>query len=74
MIGTNTADCHPVTWKRIRKRKMTAPDEVSVIVVDPRFTETADIAAVHLPLHPSTWPLDSCGLSKHLAQQHSSSA
>ncbi|HEX6774435.1 MAG TPA: molybdopterin-dependent oxidoreductase, partial [Methylomirabilota bacterium] len=25
LIGTNTADCHPVTWKRIRKRKLAAP-------------------------------------------------
>ena len=26
LIGTNTADCHPVTWKRIRRRKLAAPD------------------------------------------------
>src|SRR5262245_35200671 len=54
LIGTNTADCHPVTWKRIRKRKLAAPDEVSVIVVDPRWTETADIADLHLPIRPGT--------------------
>src|SRR5499433_3915796 len=54
LIGTNTADCHPVTWKRIRKRKLAAPDEVAVIVADPRFTETADIADLHLPLRPGT--------------------
>src|SRR5262244_4259352 len=54
LIGTNTADCHPVTWKRIRRRKLAAPDEVAVIVADPRFTETADIADLHLPLRPGT--------------------
>ncbi len=54
LIGTNTADCHPVTWKRIRKRKLAAPDEVGVIVADPRWTETADIADLHLPLRPGT--------------------
>src|SRR5215468_5902675 len=54
LIGTNTADCHPVIWKRIRKRKLAAPDEVSVIVVDPRWTETADIADLHLPIRPGT--------------------
>jgi anaerobic selenocysteine-containing dehydrogenase len=54
LIGTNTADCHPVTWKRIRKRKLAAPDDVSVIVADPRWTETADIADLHLPLRPGS--------------------
>jgi anaerobic selenocysteine-containing dehydrogenase len=50
LIGTNTADCHPIVFKRIKKRKLAAPDEVSVIVADPRFTETADIADLYLPL------------------------
>jgi len=54
LIGTNTADCHPVTWKRIRKRKLAAPEEVAVIVADPRWTETADIADLHLPLRPGS--------------------
>jgi anaerobic selenocysteine-containing dehydrogenase len=54
LIGTNTADCHPVTWKRIRKRKLAAPDDVTVIVADPRWTETADIADLHLPLRPGS--------------------
>src|SRR5262249_4582660 len=51
---TNTADCHPITWKRIRRRKLAAPDEVAVIVADPRWTETADIADWHLSLRPGT--------------------
>ena len=54
LIGTNTADCHPVTWKRIRKRKLAAPEEVAVMVADPRWTETADIADLHLPLRPGS--------------------
>ena len=54
LVGTNTADCHPVTWKRIRKRKLAAPDDVAVIVADPRWTETADIADLHLPLRPGS--------------------
>jgi assimilatory nitrate reductase catalytic subunit len=43
-----------VTWKRIRKRKLAAPEEVAVIVADPRWTETADIADLHLPLRPGS--------------------
>jgi len=54
LIGTNTAECHPVTWKRIRKRKLAARDEVAVIVADPRWTETADIADLHLSLRPGS--------------------
>jgi anaerobic selenocysteine-containing dehydrogenase len=54
LIGTNTADCHPIVWKRISKRKLADPDGVSVIVADPRWTETADIADLHLPLRPGS--------------------
>jgi anaerobic selenocysteine-containing dehydrogenase len=54
LVGTNTADCHPITFKRIRKRKLAAPDGVFVIVADPRWTETADIADLHLPLRPGS--------------------
>lgn len=54
LIGTNTADCHPVIFKRIKQRKMSAPDEVTVICVDPRRTETADFADLHLPIRPGS--------------------
>ena len=54
LIGTNTADCHPITFKRIRRRKQATPEAVSVIVADPRWTETADIADLHLPLRPGS--------------------
>ena len=54
LIGTNTAACHPILFKRIRKRKLAAPDDVRVIVADPRMTETADIADLYLPLRPGS--------------------
>src|SRR5882672_2794795 len=54
LLGTNTADCHPVTFKRIRRRKLQAPADVTVIVVDPRWTETADLADLHLSLRPGS--------------------
>ncbi len=50
--GSNTADCHPVTFERIRRRKK--DPSVSVIVVDPRRTATAEIADVFLPIKPGT--------------------
>ena len=54
LIGTNTADCHPVLFKRIKQRKQSAPNDVMVICVDPRRTETADFADLHLPIRPGT--------------------
>jgi ferredoxin-nitrate reductase len=54
LIGTNTADCHPVIFKRIKQRKLNAPDQVTIICVDPRRTETADFADLHLPIRPGT--------------------
>ncbi|MBI3330309.1 MAG: molybdopterin-dependent oxidoreductase, partial [Nitrospinae bacterium] len=52
MIGSNTAECHPIVFRRIKRRKAQAPEGVKVIVVDPRRTETADIADLHLPIRP----------------------
>jgi anaerobic selenocysteine-containing dehydrogenase len=54
LIGTNTADCHPVIFKRLKRRKMAQPDRVMIIAVDPRRTETADFADLHLPIRPGT--------------------
>ncbi|MEM7128893.1 MAG: nitrate reductase [Chloroflexota bacterium] len=54
LIGTNTADCHPVLYNRIKRRKKSAPDQVKVIVVDPRETRTTAIADLHLSIRPGT--------------------
>jgi ferredoxin-nitrate reductase len=54
LIGTNTADCHPVLFKRIKQRKFADPKNVTIIAVDPRRTETADFADLHLPIQPGT--------------------
>jgi anaerobic selenocysteine-containing dehydrogenase len=54
LVGTNTADCHPITFKRIRRRKLARLDDVVVMVADPRWTETADLADLHLALRPGS--------------------
>jgi len=54
LIGANVADCHPVLFKRLRRRKAAGPGDVGVIVVDPRWTETADLADLHLALRPGS--------------------
>src|SRR5919106_2578034 len=43
IIGSNTAECHPIVFRRIKRRKEQAPEAVKVIVVDPPRTESADI-------------------------------
>lgn len=50
--GTNTAECHPVTFGRIKARKRQAG--IPVIVIDPRRTPTAEIADIYLPVRPGT--------------------
>lgn len=54
LIGSNMADCHPVLFNRIKRRKKQEPQEVKVIVVDPRETRTAAIADLFLPIRPGS--------------------
>ncbi|GAB6141791.1 nitrate reductase [Methylosoma difficile] len=49
LIGSNTAWCHPVSFQRIRAAKEANPN-LKIVVVDPRRTQTCDIADLHLPL------------------------
>jgi len=51
-IGSNAADCHPVTFARVRRRIEKARSQC--VVVDPRRTPTAEAATIHLPIRPGT--------------------
>ncbi|HWP34356.1 MAG TPA: nitrate reductase [Thermodesulfobacteriota bacterium] len=53
LIGTNTADCHPIVFRRIEKAKRARP-ELRILVADPRRTETADLADLYLPVRPGS--------------------
>ena len=52
LIGSNSAEAHPVLFSRIIDRKNSDPN-VKIIVADPRKTRTADIADYYLPFIPS---------------------
>ncbi len=53
LIGTNTAECHPIIFNRLRVyHKRNKP--VKMIVVDPRCTQTAEAADLHLAIQPGT--------------------
>jgi ferredoxin-nitrate reductase len=51
LLGSNTAACHPILWGRIRERQAQG---ARVIVVDPRRTDTAAAADLHLQVRPGT--------------------
>ena len=53
IIGSNTAECHPIIFNRLAKyHKKNA--NVKMIVVDPRRTPTAEAADLHLAIKPGT--------------------
>ena len=54
LIGTNTAECHPVLFQRLLKRKRKEKEALRLVVVDPRATATSDAADLHLAIRPGT--------------------
>ncbi len=53
IAGANPAWCHPILFRRLEKHKEQNP-EVNIIVVDPRKTDSANFADLHLQLIPGT--------------------
>ncbi len=53
LIGTNTAECHPIIFNRLEKHHKKNRN-VKMVVVDPRRTPTAEAADLHLAIRPGT--------------------
>lgn len=53
IIGSNTAECHPIVFNRLAKYHKKHPN-VKMVVVDPRRTPTAEAADLHLAIKPGT--------------------
>lgn len=53
LVGSNLAWCHPVLYQRIVKAKK-QNDQLRIVLIDPRKTQTADIADLHLALEPGS--------------------
>lgn len=68
LVGSNAAWCHPVLFQRIAKARATYSD-LRVVVIDPRKTNSCDIADLHLPIAPGTDVTLFNGLLAYLAQQ-----
>ncbi len=67
LIGTNTAECHPIIYNRLRKHHKKNRN-VKMIVVDPRRTTTAEDADLHLAIRPGT-DIDLLNGIAHLLQR-----
>jgi len=68
LIGTNTAECHPVLFQRLLKRRRKG-EGPRLVVVDPRATATSDAADLHLAIAPGTDLALLCGLGHLLLEQ-----
>ncbi|MFB9054336.1 molybdopterin-dependent oxidoreductase [Formosa undariae] len=53
ITGANPAWCHPILFRRIEQHKEKNPN-VKILVVDPRKTDSANFADVHLQILPGT--------------------
>lgn len=53
LVGTNTAECHPIVFNRLHKY-LKRNKQAKLIVVDPRKTKTAEAATLHLAINPGT--------------------
>lgn len=53
IAGSNTAFAHPIVFRRIEDAKAKNPN-MKVVVVDPRRTDTAQFADLHLAILPGT--------------------
>lgn len=53
IAGANPAWCHPILFRRLEQHRARNPD-TTIIVVDPRRTQTCAIANLHLQLQPGT--------------------
>jgi assimilatory nitrate reductase catalytic subunit len=50
LVGSNTAWCHPVIWQQIEAARESRGTKL--VVIDPRRTETAERADLHLAIAP----------------------
>lgn len=50
LIGSNLCIAHPIMWERVMRNR----NDPEIIVIDPRRTETAMGATLHLPIRPKS--------------------
>jgi assimilatory nitrate reductase catalytic subunit len=68
ICGSNLAWCHPIIYKRIREEKEKRPS-LKVVVIDPRYTASCEIADLHLAIAAGGDLVLFNGLLNYLANQ-----
>ncbi|EPN68234.1 nitrate reductase, partial [Pseudomonas syringae pv. actinidiae ICMP 19101] len=53
IVGSNMAYAHPILFRRLEEAKSLRP-EMKLIVIDPRRTDTCELADLHLAIQPGT--------------------
>ncbi|NHN37685.1 molybdopterin-dependent oxidoreductase [Pseudomaricurvus alcaniphilus] len=67
ITGSNLAWCHPVLYQRLKAAKQQRP-AMKIVLIDPRATDTEEIADLHLALKPGSDVALFNGLLSHLAK------
>ena len=67
LVGSNLAWCHPVIYQRLKAAKETRPD-LKIIVIDPRETDSCELADLHLAIQPGADVALFNGLLNYLAE------
>ena len=67
ITGSNLAWCHPVLFQRLKAQKEQR-DNLFIVVIDPRETDTCSIADLHLAIQPETDVALFNGLLAYLAE------
>ncbi|MBV8129473.1 MAG: nitrate reductase [Planctomycetaceae bacterium] len=66
LIGANPCIAHPVLWERVTRN----PHSPEILVIDPRMTETAMAATLHLSVRPKSDLTLLYGLAHELLKQN----
>ncbi|MGH1485355.1 MAG: molybdopterin-dependent oxidoreductase [Cellvibrionaceae bacterium] len=69
LVGSNLAWCHPVIYQRLKAAKEARPD-LKIIVVDPRETDSCELADLHLAIQPGADVALFNGLLNYLAEHN----
>jgi anaerobic selenocysteine-containing dehydrogenase len=65
LVGSNLAIAHPIMWERVARN----PHDPEIVVIDPRYTETAAAATQHYPIAPKADQTLLYGLARELIAQ-----